>query len=896
MIVSGKPAHGGFDDCGCGEGLTAVTPLTIYNRPGLRAIAYRVGRHEDFKRSLLARLSTSMSPGLRRLTCRDDDDFTIALLDAWAVVADILTFYQERLANEAFLATAGERLSVVELARLVGYRPKPGAAAGTLLAFTLEESPGLAPGTIPSTPVQTVFTETIIDVGTQVRSVPGPDEQSQTYETMGKLVARAAWNAMKPRLWEPQVLEVASTEIFLEGTSTLLKPGDGLLLFPGGAAAPLFREVVAVIPYPEAKYSKVIVEAAGGEARGPQKVQDSASKVQAHAYRAGTATAAVAAAEKWPGPRPEIQATPPRVLAFRLRAAIFGHNAPPWASLPFSQRIGELGYSSKTEQTFLAGAYAGREASWAETTLAAYHGEASGSTTIYLDNLYPQIIENSWLVLRTGAVARPYRVASTAELSKTDFGLTAKVTGLTLDTAAGFADFTIRTTTVYAQSEELTLSRRPLTSPVSGAVIDLEGVAAGLTRGQRIILGGRPYADGPDIVYETGIIDKVEVPAGPEAFTRLTLKQALQHSYLRHTVTVNANVGFATHGEKVREILGSGDAAQVFQTFPLRHAPLTYVSAAAPGGVQSTLEIRVNELLWQEVPSLFEHGPDERIYQTVTDEQGRTLVQFGDGRTGSRLPSGRENVVAVYRKGLGLAGRVRPRQLSLLMNQPLGVKGVTNPFAAEGADDPESLEDAREHAPLTVRTLERVVSLKDYEDYARTFAGIAKALAVWFWNGRERIILLTVAAPQGASVAPGSQVHDHLVSALRLAGEPHLPFRVASYRPRTFALAARIKVDPAFLPDKVIKEVQEALRVHFSFEARQFGQAVALSEVMGVIQQVRGVQAADVDALRYSEAAPGPRPETLLTASLPELGGGGAILAAELLTLEPAPAAIGVMP
>jgi hypothetical protein len=360
MILTRNPAHDGFDDCGCCEGLTAATPLEISNQPGLTAIAYRVGRHGDFKKSLLADLSTSSLAGVRRLTCRDDDDFAIALLDAWAVIADILTFYQERLANESFLATAREKLSVFELARLVGYRPKPGVAAATLLAFTLEESPGLAPGTIPSTPVQTVPTETTIDIGTQVRSVPGPDEQSQTYETVEKIVARAGWNAIKPRLTEPQDLDISTTQIFLEGTSTLLKSGDGLLLFPAGSDTPIFREVAEIIPYPQEKYSKVVLETSAADYQSPPQTKSAskaasaakatgkggpseafagstAKQAQAHAQaQAATsskAEAAVSAAERKEGSFGAVQATPPRVLALRLRAAIFGHNAPTWESL-----------------------------------------------------------------------------------------------------------------------------------------------------------------------------------------------------------------------------------------------------------------------------------------------------------------------------------------------------------------------------------------------------------------------------------------------------------------------------------------------------------------------------------------------------------------------------------
>ena len=89
---------------------------------------------------MLARLSAADVPALRDLTTRSGGDFTIALLDAWAAVADVLTFYQERIANEAYLRTATERRSLVELANLIGYVPRPGVAASAYLAFTLDDT------------------------------------------------------------------------------------------------------------------------------------------------------------------------------------------------------------------------------------------------------------------------------------------------------------------------------------------------------------------------------------------------------------------------------------------------------------------------------------------------------------------------------------------------------------------------------------------------------------------------------------------------------------------------------------------------------------------------------------------------------------------------------------
>src|SRR5438105_15808243 len=152
-----------LNDCGCCEGIAVETPVEIANRPGLSAIAYRVGEHAQFRDTMIARLSAASYPALKYLTTRDADDFSLALLDAWATVADVLTFYQERIANESYLRTATERLSLIEMARLIGYQPRPGVAASTYLAFTIEDAPGARP-------------RATVDIGTKAQSIPGPGE------------------------------------------------------------------------------------------------------------------------------------------------------------------------------------------------------------------------------------------------------------------------------------------------------------------------------------------------------------------------------------------------------------------------------------------------------------------------------------------------------------------------------------------------------------------------------------------------------------------------------------------------------------------------------------------------------------------------------------------------
>ncbi|MCL2173216.1 MAG: putative baseplate assembly protein, partial [Candidatus Bathyarchaeota archaeon] len=116
------------------------TPTDLSNQPNLSALKYRVGTHNQFKADMIEQISHK--PALKNLTTRDNADLSIALLDSWAMIADVLTFYQERIANEGYLRTATERRSVLELARTIGYELKPGVAASVSLAFIVENAPG----------------------------------------------------------------------------------------------------------------------------------------------------------------------------------------------------------------------------------------------------------------------------------------------------------------------------------------------------------------------------------------------------------------------------------------------------------------------------------------------------------------------------------------------------------------------------------------------------------------------------------------------------------------------------------------------------------------------------------------------------------------------------------
>jgi hypothetical protein len=860
------------NSCGCCEGIGPQTPLTIHNRPGLSAIAYRSGTWHDFRESLLAALSGGAHPELAALATRADDDFTIALLDAVAVVGDVLTFYQERIANESYLRTATERMSVLELARLIGYELKPGVAAGTLLSFTVDDAPG-APGVAT------------IDVGVKVQSVPGHEEKPQTFETVEKIEARVEWNAMRPIRSTSQDPAAMSSQVWLAGTGTDLRVGDVLLLVGPEREATAADErwdarfITAVLPDFSTNRTQVVLGAQVG------------------------------AAEAGAGP-----SSAPRAYAMRVRAAAFGAQAADWKTLSAEFKRNYVGGSDplpaewpdfvavyNTSLPLISGSSVARMADAQPAPLLSGVNMIGGSDvfavsrpTIDLDQAYPAIQAPGWMVLATPARMELYRVSSAEITSRAEFGLSGKTTRVRLSGEnSSLFENVVRTLSVFAGSQELPLAQSPIVPAVTGLVdaLTVDGDVSSLPIGRTLLLVGINSADNTS-VSEAVVVDGAERVG---AHTRLTFTTALTFSYTLDSVRIHGNVSRATHGETVSEILGAGNAATPYQRLPLRQSPLTFVrNATSPTGAASTLGVRVNDVLWTEVPDFYLRQPTDRVFITRRDDAGNTVVHFGDGVHGARLPTGLDNVRASYRKGLGRGGNVRAGQLSTLLTRPLGLKSAINPQPATGGDDPETMDTAAENAPITVLTLDRAVSLQDYADFARGYAGIAKALATWSWDGERRGVFVTVAGPDGAAIAP--DVIDQLTAALRAAGDPFVPLRIETYRPATFRTQFRLRVDAQFDKALVIAAVVSALRTAFGFAARSFGQAVALSTVIATIQQIPGVVAVDVDTLRRTDNVGGNGLVAPLPAALPQAGSLTATLAAELLTLAADPIVPGDMP
>jgi hypothetical protein len=174
---------------------------------------------------------------------------------------------------------------------------------------------------------------------------------------------------------------------------------------------------------------------------------------------------------------------------------------------------------------------------------------------------------------------------------------------------------------------------------------------------------------------------------------------------------------------------------------------------------------------------------------------------------------------------------------------------VTNPEAATGGQDAQSTDEIRSNAPLAVLTLGRAVSIVDYQNFANTFAGIAKAYAVWLASGPAQGVFLTVAGADGAALAPDNPTLNNLVASLRNYGNPLIPITVQSFVETLFGFSADVQYNLAYSQSAVQAQILQTLSQAYSFAARSFGQGVSVDEISTVIQKVPGVVAVNVNEI-----------------------------------------------
>ena len=798
-----------FDDQGCGCCEPAAGPAEITNRPSLPAIRYRLGTHSSFLAEMLRQASRPpWADALRPWTAREPRDFGMQFLDLWAYVGDVVTFYQERIANEAFLGTATQRESVLRLAALIDYRLGPGAAATTYLAFTLDAGKTLA-----------------VPAGLRVQSVPGANEKPQKFETVEAVAADARWNRVRAF---PAPQPVAPFAVGSPGGTVVDEPTRARPLAAG----------TKVLVYDRFRAEPKEVAALRREDTG-----------LALAWSAPIKAALVE----------------PAAVPYGRQFRLFGCNAPAQFTTPVKDETqpGKMRWDLQTT-SFSTSAAA------TEFALeSAVEGLKPGSELLVV-HTPPTGAANVPVGKSTALSPKPFVrkgvIVSAAPKPAAVGPVQATVTHVQLEFTGTPPNKLMKADLRHVTLFELTgpavrlaTTAYPLHISGSSVFVPLAALPDFPAKRAIVLDDGRGDA-------HVATVDSA-APAGDHL--RIDFTPALARDFATATCVLLGNVAKATHGETVAaEVLGGGDASARFQRFRLKKSPVTFVPRPGePNGVASTLQVRVDGVLWNEGRTLLGAGPGERRYATAVADDGTTDVQFG-GEPGARLPSGRNNVVARYRVGLGPDGNVRAAALTTLLDRPAGLKSAVNPVPASGGSAPEPLALARANAPNTVRTFGRIVSRRDFEDAARELAVVAKASASTDWTPAGQVVRLAVAGEGGAAL--GATVLRDVLADLNARRDVNQSLVVRAHDTVRVALAGRAQVDPAYPLDAVAAALGAAVANLFAFAGRGLGQPAFLSDVFRACQAVAGVVAVDLDAFRFRDK-PGAALADVLTAAPHEI-------------------------
>ncbi|HEX8655345.1 MAG TPA: baseplate J/gp47 family protein [Allosphingosinicella sp.] len=789
--------------------------------------------HGAIKARMLARIAGVEMDGVRpldRLSTRDPADPAIALIDAFAGSLHILAYSAARLSDDSSILRTTDRDALAYLTRMLGYEPRPALSASTTLAFTVSDLPeGPTRATVPA--------------GTKVASVPGQDEKPQTFETDAELDARAEWNALRPVVPKIAPAVTAATDsITVEGTATTAKVGDPVLVYlePQTAGASwLFARVASIVRDPDVDHPGTVIGLAS------QAVLPAIAALKGTAFRNC-------------------------VIILAQRAAAFGSTAPNMALLPPEVKTAEV-YDTNTKD-------------WTGLQMGT-GGSPAPANTVDLDAIYPDAMQGRFVIFSAPAITQLGSITRVVERSRSGFGLSAKLSEITVDggvDVAGQFLTKVRETAIFIETDrEILLTPDADVEMPAAAAADRLTVAGevALPVGRKVILTGEKWgAPAGTKVAEVATVKSATIVGGA---TLLQFERPLAGRFHSLSLVIFGNSVGASHGETMPnagvELVGSGDAARHAPRYRLKGSPLSHGPAANSRGYAPAVAVRVSDRLYEERPVLYGLGEDAPVYTVRTVEEEKSELQFA-----GRLPTGINNITAAYRVGSGLAGNVEAGRLTTVMTPVLGITEVVNPVAADGGSDAETLEDMRASAPQSIRTLDRVVSLSDFEVFARRFRGIGKALATELHVGMRSVVLLTIATTELQSPVPGSSTIEDLRTALAPVSAPRRFVRIEGFTPLAARVTIALASDPAFRRGDVEAAVRTVLATAFSRETRGFGEALHESAILAEAHKVGGVIAAGIAS--FSLAGGPAAVDGRLLSPAPTLAG-GVFVPAGLLSL-----------
>ena len=249
---------------------------------------------------------------------------------------------------------------------------------------------------------------------------------------------------------------------------------------------------------------------------------------------------------------------------------------------------------------------------------------------------------------------------------------------------------------------------------------------------------------------------------------------------------------------------------------------------------------------WSEVDHFQDSLPDSRHFLADLDPLDTSTLIFGDGQSGAVPPQGAK-ITTSYLQTLGDKGNLGPDRITQLL-APIYLDGgqvslsVTNPVPATGGSSRETIEHARTQAPAELRSLWKAVTLEDYQALAEGYPGVAK-VKVLDTNACQNIRYYNVQlaiAPSGGG-QPSALLKRDLAAFLEQRKIITVEINLFDPIYRPVSIDAEIYVWPGEPLENVRSRIEDALVDFFAFDRVTFGQTVNFSDLIALIDGVRGV-------------------------------------------------------
>lgn len=293
-------------------------------------------------------------------------------------------------------------------------------------------------------------------------------------------------------------------------------------------------------------------------------------------------------------------------------------------------------------------------------------------------------------------------------------------------------------------------------------------------------------------------------------------------------------------------------------------------------GVVSVERVTVDDEVWTPVGGFAESGAYDTVYTAEQDGQGVTWISFGDGVNG-QIPRPNAVVRVVYKIGVGAAGNVAANTITKLrdvitdVNENNVTFEVSNPIAATGGAEPETIEHAKLWGPRFFETQDRCVTEQDYETAAIAYDGnalgrIAKAHAiVTQQTGDANVVTVYVLTYGGetweaglAATALKEGLKEHLQEKAMLTAL----VEVEDGKIEQLDITATICVEQG-VEWKTVKEAAiTALRDFMSIDKRDLGQPLRFSDLNALLDNLSGVEYVEFTTPTGTVSA---EPDTLIT-------------------------------